>query len=111
MVNEAIKKIEEQQKKYTENDKQYWVAEQLKDICRACPEQADLIYKDLDNSAMSVANAEKKINEYARSHGGCCPGKLADRILREFYGLAPLVETSQDPPKPSDGLIDLADFM
>lgn len=112
MVNEAIRKIEEQQKKYTQNDKQYWVAEHLKAICRACPEQADLIHKDLDNSAMSIKEAEKKIHEYAKAHGGCCPGLVADRILREFYGLAPLPEEApKDSPKPSADFIDLADFM
>lgn len=112
MVNEAIRKIEDQQKKYTQNDKQYWVAEHLKAICRACPEQADLIYKDLDNSAMSIKEAEKKINEYAKSYGGCCPGLVADKILREFYGLAPLTEDApEEPPKPSADFIDLADFM
>lgn len=112
MVNEAIRKIEEQQKKYTQNDKQYWVAEHLKAICRACPEQADLIHKDLDNSAMSIKEAEKKIHEYAKDHGGCCPGLVADKILREFYGLAPLTEdTPEETPKHSEGFIDLADFM
>ena len=29
MVNEAIKKIEEQQAKFTKKDKQFWVAAQL----------------------------------------------------------------------------------
>ncbi len=111
MVNEAIRKIEEQQKKYTEKDKQYWVAEQLKDICRACPEQADLIHKDLDNSAMSIKEAEKKIHEYAKDHGGCCPGPVADKILREFYGLSLLPEKPSEPPKTSANFIDLADFM
>ena len=61
MVNEAIKKIEEQQAKFTKKDKQFWVAEQIKDICRSCPEQAELILKDLENKDMSIANAEKKI--------------------------------------------------
>jgi hypothetical protein len=111
MVNEAIKKIEAQQKEFTQKDKHYWVAEQLKDICRACPEQADLIYRDLDNPEMSIKNAEKKINEYARANGGCCPGKVADKILREFYGLALLEETPKAEPNTSSGLIDLADFM
>ena len=43
MVNVAIKKIEEQQAKFTKKDKQYWVAEQLKDICRSAAEALDVI--------------------------------------------------------------------
>lgn len=112
MVNEAIRKIESQQKDFSENDKCYWVAEQLKDICRACPEQADIICKDLDNQGMSIKVAEIQIQKYAKAHGGCCPGLVADRILREFYGLAPLPEEApKDSPKPSADFIDLADFM
>lgn len=108
MVNEAIKKIEEQQAKFTKKDKQFWVAEQLKDICRSCPEQAELILKDLENKDMSISNAEKKIAEYARNNGGCCPGKESDKILREFYGLAP----AEDIPRKSDsGIISLEDFI
>ena len=42
MVKETIRKIEEQQKKYDEFTPQYQVGEQLKDICRRSPEQADL---------------------------------------------------------------------
>lgn len=108
MVNDAIKKIEEQQAKYKKSDKQYWVAEQLKDICRSCPEQAELILKDLDNKDMSIDKAEKKIADYARNNGGCCPGKESDRILREFYGLAPAVAETK---KPDSGIISLEDFI
>ena len=108
MVNVAIKKIEEQQAKFTKKDKQYWVAEQLKDICRSCPEQAELILKDLDNKDMSITKAEKKIVEYAHDNGGCCPGKESDRILREFYGLA---SAREEAKKPDSGIISLEDFI
>lgn len=63
MVNEAIKKIEEQQAKFTKKDKQFWVAEQLKDICRSCPEQAELIaakqeLKEAQNRPVEVSVRE-----------------------------------------------------
>ncbi len=111
MVNEVIKKIEAQQKGLDEFSPAYQVGEQLKDICRSCLEQADLLFKDLDNPAMSIVKAEQKIKEFADKHktgkSSCCPPKMADKILRDFYGLAPA-----DAPKPaSSGILDLADFM
>lgn len=111
MVSEVIKKIEAQQAGLDEYSTVYQVGQQLKDICRSCPEQADLLLKDLDNPKMSIAEAEKKIKEFADKHkkgnSSCCPPQMADKILRDFYGLAPA-----DAPKPaSSGILDLSDFM
>lgn len=113
MVKETIRKIEEQQKKYDEFTPQYQVGEQLKDICRRSPEQADLICKDLDNPDMSIEAAEKKIKEFADKHkkngAACVPPRVAENILVEFYGLGAISKeteaTRQDP------VISLADFM
>lgn len=113
MVNEVIKKIEEQQKKLKSGDIAFYVGEQLKDICRTVPEQAELILRDLDNPDMSIVKAEEKIAKYASEHRqgktGCCPPQEADRILREFYGLAPASGSSEVKTEKSD-IIDLADF-
>jgi hypothetical protein len=113
MVNEVIRKIEEQQKKLKEGDIAFYVGEQLKDICRSVPEQAELILHDLDNPEMSIKKAEAKIAEYARNHKsggcGCCPPQEADRILRDFYGLAP-ASVSSAPAEEKSEIIDLADF-
>ncbi len=112
MVNEVIKKIEEQQKKLTKNSHAYWVGEHLKDICKSTPEQAELILRDLDNPDMSIVKAEKKISEYARKNGNGCgggPGSEVDNILREFYGLAPASGSLVVEAEKSD-IIDLADF-
>lgn len=107
MIEKAIEKITEQQKSYTEEDKVYWIAEQLKEICRTGKDNAELIFNDLSNPDMSIKNAEKKVEEYARKHGGCCPYQVAGRILREFYGLSE--ETSAE--KFQSATINLADFM
>lgn len=110
MVNEVVKKIEAQQKGLDEFSPAYQVGEQLKDICRSCPEQADLILKDLDNPEMSIVKAERKIKEFADKHKkgncACCPPQMADKILRDFYGLAPA-----DAQKAESSLLSLADFM
>lgn len=110
MVNEVVKKIEAQQKGLDEFSPAYQVGEQLKDICRSCPEQADLILRDLDNPEMSIVKAERKIKEFAdkykKGNCSCCPPQMADKILRDFYGLAPA-----DAPKPASDILNLADFL
>lgn len=114
MVNEVIKKIEEQQKNLDVFSPEYQVGEQLKDICRSCPEQAELIFHDLDNPKMSIVEAEKKIQEFAKNHrrdwGVCVPPGVADRILRDFYKLAP-ASAAPSAPKESANILDIADFL
>ncbi len=116
MVNEAIKRIEEQQKKHDKFSPVYQVGEQLKDICRESPEEAELILRDLDNKDMSIVAAEKRIKAFADSHKkgncACVPWQEADRILREFYGLSPKrFGIDSAAPKTDSGTINLADFM
>lgn len=114
MVNEVIKKIEEQQSKLKPGEIAFYVGEQLKDICRSVPEQAELIFHDLDNPKMSIVEAEKKIQEFAKNHrrgrGVCVPPGVADRILRDFYKLAPASATPASA-KESANILDIADFL
>lgn len=115
MVNAVIAKIEAQQIGLDEYEPAYQAGEQLKDICRSCPEQAELIFHDLDNPDMSIVKAEKKIREFADKHkkgnGACVPHKVADKILRDFYGLGASVEAPGQPKTKASEVIDLADFL
>lgn len=110
MLEKTIAKIEAQQKELDEFSPVYQVGEQLKDILRDDPAQAGIVFEDLENPDMSIAKAERKIKEFADKHkkGGasCVPPRIADKIIREFYGLA----DGKAAPK-TGGLIDLADFM
>ena len=124
MTDAAIAAITAQQAKVKDRSPQWMVGEQLKDICRAEPASAELILQDLEKEAMSITEAEKKIKAFADGHktGNCSCGTPAesDRILREFYGLAPRassVTADAVPPSPegkalsgAGDLIDLADF-
>ena len=83
----AIAAIEVQQAKVKEDSAPWTVGEQLKDICRIEPHSAELIAQDLEVKGMGIADAEHKIAEFAKKHGGSVSGRQADRILREFYGL------------------------
>lgn len=80
-----------QQQEGQEGTAMWMVGEQLKEMCRADPACIHLLEQDLQVPEMSLAKAERKIEEYARKNKkgnqGCCPPNEADRILREFYGL------------------------
>lgn len=110
MMEEAIRKLREQQSGVKERSPQWMVAQQLMDLCRAEPECAELLARDLDMPELSIVEAEKKIKAFADSHKtgsfACVIPAEADRILREFYGL-PL----RREPEGAGALgLDLADF-
>lgn len=110
----AITMLEEQQSQVQARSPQWIVAEQLKDICRHEPHCAELIAQDLENPAMSITEAEKKIKAFADGHKtgsfSCVTPVEADRILREFYGL-PSLEAEPESPAAGAQLIELADFL
>lgn len=91
MIQEAIRKLREQQSKVKERSPQWMVAEQLIDLVRAEPRCAEILAQDLEVEAMSITEAEKKIKAYADGHRtgnfACVTPGEAERILREFYGL------------------------
>lgn len=119
VVLEAIEKITTQQTGM-EGTAPFMVGEQLKDICRKDARAAELILQDLDIEAMSLTNAEKKIKAYADGHRkgnfACVPPDVAEKILREFYGLpaedVAAAEREQEVPEEAAGkIINLADFL
>lgn len=87
----AFEKIEAQQKG-KENTSVWMVAEQLKDICRSDPHCAEIVAQDLENKEMSIEKAERQLKAYAdkqKRTGNCVcvPPNVAEKIIREFYGL------------------------
>ena len=116
-TNQAIRAIEEQQKKVKERSAPWMVGEQLKDICRREPASAELICQDLQVEAMSIVEAEKKIKAYADKHKtgnfACVTPAEAEGILREFYGLS-TERAGLDPATTAKGAgapINLLDFL
>lgn len=112
----ARSKLEAQQSKVKPRSPQWMVGEQLKEICRNEPRSAELIAQDLENDAMSIIEAEKKIKAYADGHKAgnfsCVTPAESDRILREFYGLPKPDEPDEVKPTPlAKKLVDLADFL
>ena len=103
VIETALAALEAQQAKVKDRSPQWMVAEQLKDICRREPASAELIAQDLENEAMSIVEAEKKIKAFTKKHGGGVSGIEADQILREFYGLPA-------PDQAGDNVLRLEDF-
>ena len=110
-MSNCIEKIEAQQAKLKENTAPWVVGEQLKDIC-SDPQCAELISADLDNEEMSLEKCEKKIKEYADKHKtgnfSYVPPKVAEDIIRKFYGLPAAGESST---RQTGSIIDLSDFL
>ena len=116
----VFEKIEAQQKG-RENTPAWMVGEQLKEICTADPYCAELVEKDLDNVGMSIRKAEKKIEAWAddchkKNKGNCVcvPPNVAERIIREFYGLPlePATKAKAVQPVEPDtpAVLDLSSF-
>ena len=113
----------EAQQKGLEMTAPWMVGEQLKDICSADPACAQIVEKDLENKEMSIVECEKKIKAYAddvakknkKKSVGVAP-HVAERIIREFYGLPGIGEKTEPPAEapqvaPEDDFLDLDAFL
>ena len=117
----VYEKIEAQQKgrEYTDA---WGVGEQLKDILRADPSLEEIVSQDLDVKEMSLTAAAKKIKAWAdekhkKTKGNICvPPRVAEGIIREFYGLPGVGAEPAAPAVPAqvqaeDIPMDFADFL
>lgn len=89
---EQLKKIIEEQRAGKENSPVWMVGEQLLDIASESPLNCELIKKDLQVVEMDLDHAERQLKEWAdkqKKVNGCvCVSpKVADEILRKFYGI------------------------
>lgn len=92
------------------------VGEQLKELCED-PACAGLVAKDLEIKGMGLKDCAAKIKAYADKHrvkGSSCvcvPPDVAERIIREFYGLPGRGQEAAPQPAPKSGFLDLEDFL
>lgn len=109
----------EAQQKGKENTAPWMVGEQLKDICHAEPESAEIVAKDLEVAAMSIVECEKKIKAWAdkqarKGNCVCVPPNVAEKIIREFYGLPNAKQEIPHParfPNPAPDFLGLDDLL
>lgn len=113
-INELISGLQ----KGLEGTPEYMVGQQLKDICKdkAC---AKIVAEDLKNKSMGLKAAAGRIKAWAddqhKKKGGSCicvPPDVAEKILREFYGLPDAMPEAQEEPvaEPATPVLDLASF-
>ena len=106
--------IEQQQAKLDETEPAWMVGEQLKDICRADTASAAILAEDLTSEAMSLTKAAAELKRYAdqnkKGRCFCITPKVAEGILRKFYGLPDAGAAEPEKPKKT-GVIDLFSFV
>lgn len=115
-----IVEIIEKQRAGKEGLPEWVVGEQLLDIASESELNRELIERDLEVEGMSLSDAAKKIKEYADKNRGkassfAVSGKVADGILREFYGIgernAADAAPTESSPKESGGFVDLGEYL
>ena len=112
------REIIELQQKGHEDKPRFMIGEQLKEIAEREPLSAELLERDIEIKEMNLEAAEKHFQEYSdKNHGKaktfCITPKVAERLLREFYGL-PIPEENAHDKKEADssaGYIDLSSFL
>lgn len=116
---EALLALIESQQKGKENTDVFMVGEQLKDIGSESEHNAEILLQDLQIKTMDIVAGAAKLKDYAdKNHKGakcfCISPKVADGILREFYGLEKSGEAEKKPASTivqESGFIDLGDFL
>lgn len=114
---EKLRELIEAQRKGKEDSPVWMVGEQLLDIAAGEPDSLELLKQDLTVPEMSLDNAEKQIKAWADKHkkgNYCCVSpKVADGILREFYGLKSLDEKKSEAKETQkqSTLIDIDSFL
>ena len=113
--NKLVEIISEQQKGH-ENEDVFGIGEQLKDMAKGNAKITELLINDLTTVGMKLTDAGKMFKKHADGiHGNtkgksgvvCITPKVADGLLRKFYGL-PEAEEKVTVAAP---VIDLSDFL
>lgn len=100
-----------------ENTDVFMVGEQLKDIGAESEHNAEILLQDITMDSMNLVAAAAQLKDYAdKNHGKnkcfCISPKVADGILRKFYGLGEQEKVDSKPAGVQDGgFIDLSDFL
>ena len=100
-----------------ENTDVFMVGEQLKDIGSESEHNAEILLQDLQIKGMGLADAAARLKKYSDDNKGqakcfCISPKVADGILRKFYGLGEQEKVENKSAGVQDGgFIDLSDFL
>ena len=114
---EKLREMIDAQRKGKEDSPVWMVGEQLLDIAAGEPDSLELLKQDLTVPEMSLEKAEKQIKAWSDKHkkGNCCcvSPKVADGILRKFYGLKSIDEQKSEAKEAEkqNTLIDIDLFL
>lgn len=95
IIDQALDKITHYQSSYTEEDKQYWIAEQIKDICRESYTNAEHLFNDIDGEKMSLAEVEKK-SPLTQEHTADAHRRKLRTKLSVSFSVWPSLQKSQN---------------
>lgn len=114
-MKELVTLIEAQQKGHEDTDV-FMIGEQLKEMAERDPIVAEILKKDLAISEMGMQAAAAQLKAYADKHRGknkvfCISPKVAEQILRDFYGLPVAEEKQKTSTLPAADYIDLDSFL
>lgn len=111
----VFEKIDQQQEG-CQGSPEFFVGQQLKEICYADPHCAEIVSQDLDSESMSLKKAAQKIKDYAdkqhrkdKRNYVCVPPDVAEGIIREFYGL-PAANPEEKTPKAAEPALTVPDL-
>ena len=116
MEYEKLVEIITAQQKGHENTDVFGIGEQLKDMAKGNEKITDLLINDLTTDGMKLTDAAKMFKKHAdsihdntKSKSGvvCITPKVADGLLRKFYGLP----SAQEKEQVTAPAIDLSDFL
>ena len=109
--------IAEQQRGH-EDEPRFMIGEQLKEIAERETRSAEILEQDLEIKEMSLEGAEKHFQAYSDKQSGkkgtfCITPKVAERLLREFYGLPIPEENALEKKEAGSSVeyIDLSSFL
>lgn len=114
-----MNKLEEliaQQQKGHEAQPRFMIGEQLKEIAAREPLCAEILEKDLTVKEMSLEAAERRFQKYSdKNHKSaktfCITPIVAERILRDFYGLPQYTKEESVSSNPDSAFIELSSFL
>ena len=113
-MNNTLTEIISQQQEGHQNDPVFMIGEQLKEMAEGDEKVTELLIQDLQTANMRLSDAAKELQKYSDKNRGkatcfCITPKVAEDILRKFYGLPERKEEKRiENTAPA---IDLSDFL
>lgn len=116
MSKETLYAIIENQQKGHETEPVYMIGEQIKELAQREPANIELLEQDLVTDGMKLSDIATRFQEYAdKNHGSqkcfCITPKVAEKLIREFFGLSESSSSTSEKASSNETFIDLSSFL